>query len=196
MNQKIVYSVDLETSGLRGYPNDLVYEIGISELNLEKQTVTPVYQAIFNYSGQQLTKAQENAWIFQNSSLSLNDVLTSPKHFTIILRELYGILKGKPITAYNLEFELSFLTHPPFNLHNWKGISFLPCIMKSATNYCQLYQNGRLKYPRLDEAVEIIVPSEQKRSLPNVKHRALPDSIVEGVLLLNMVNLGLYQLDF
>ena len=72
--QDEIYVLDTETTGLRGAPDDVVVDIGITKVSLSKGTVKDVYSSVVGYDVEEWNDYRRNAWIFENTDLTLRDV--------------------------------------------------------------------------------------------------------------------------
>ncbi|MHA2032541.1 MAG: 3'-5' exonuclease [Candidatus Kariarchaeaceae archaeon] len=186
-----IYVIDTETSGIEGFPHDLVYEIGICCLQIESGDIEPVYNQILGYDENELTKDQKKAWIFQNSTLMLDDVLNARKA-EIIALEIRELLHKKYIAFFNCDFDYEkFLQHAPFSLKDGENCYLLPCIMKELTPICKLTNPyyGGYKWPKLVEALEVLFTDEELQDFNQTldRHRALSDAYESAKCLYKLV---------
>jgi len=100
----IVYVLDTETTGLRGGPTDLVVDIGVSKVDFDRRKVEPVYSSIVGYTEDEM-RGKENSWIFQNTDLTVDDVLGAPP-FEEVRTAVLDAVRGKKLTTYNTSFDL------------------------------------------------------------------------------------------
>lgn len=203
----MVLIIDTETTGLSGYPKDRVLEIGIAEL--EEGSVRPVYSEIIRYSDiaefdreYVNLDGSEGIWIYRNSNLRMEDTLNASKDVERVAAEVRGIVSGREVTSYNVEFDLGkFLYHEPWNL---RGIVERKIdIMKLATSkvyeLCEsdslddkelqerlLREREESYYPekwvRPIDAYRALCP-EDPMGLEGMRHRAIDDAVMEGWIL-------------
>ena len=173
--------VDVETSGLN--PNyDLIYEIGMVELNLGTGVTKILFDSVVKES--LFGEEYKGSWIFENSSLTFDDVNNAPL-FDGFIPELQEIFNNYSITAFNKSFDLGFLNSRGLRVPNE-----LPCIMLTATNILKIpFSNGRkrFKWPTCQEAWDYFFPNS-----PYVeKHRALDDALHEAMIFFEIFRRGL-----
>ncbi len=192
-NRLRIYVVDLETTGLGGYVRgDLVLEIGIALLDTISGRVKVVYDTPISYPPDKM-KPHRNAWIFRNSSLTIEDVMNG-KPIEIVKEEIRDLLSNKEIAIYNVAYDFEkFLRWPPYNLAEVVA-GILPCIMVSATKVCRIPSRFfGFKWPTLEEA--------RKKLLPGVRipshfkpHRAAADAYLSALVLQELIRLGQYNI--
>lgn len=180
-----IFVIDTETTGLWGYPEDLILEIGIVKLHLDTSNIVVVYDEIIGYKEEDLSDEQKNAWIFDNSSLSLKSVLKG-KRVQDVAKDVQNLLHNKLVAIYNVAYDYDkFLKYEPFNL----DCTILPCIMKQSTKPCKVphpSSNLKYKWPRLGEAQEILLDGH---NLPDFldPHRAISDAYVSAMVLSKLI---------
>lgn len=189
---KEIYVVDTETTGLDGYPKDLILEITITKVNLEKQSIEIVYDSVLGYDTKIWDHWLRDAWIFHNSTLKIEDVQKA-RSSSLIVPEIQEILKGKVVTSFNVEYDFDqFLYHEPFNLKGDVTVPF--CLMLLSTNECKLpgyYQE--YKWPRLEEAYDILVQNKDPELSLNA-HRAKSDTLMASYVLLELFKRKVIQI--
>lgn len=162
--------LDIETTGLT--PEcDMICEIGICLLNLKNGNIIPILDQICQ---EQNKEFDEYSWIFQNSDLTIKQVIESP-YLIDFKTELQDILNLKhPITAYNQQFDFSFLEHRGFQIKNkfWDPMFKLKNIMKIPHFYYGY------KFPSVQEAWNFFFKGNYIE-----KHRALDDAIHEAKII-------------
>lgn len=170
--------VDIETTGFNN-KSDAIVEIGISLVNTETKLITPIFNQIVkdeNFNEQK----HKNAWIFENTTLSINDVI-SAKPLESYRKEIQNLLDKYPMTAYNKSFDIRFLKERKFKLNDLK------CLMSSAIKFSSYTdKNGKIKKPSAEEIYKQFFPLETSYK---EEHRALQDSIDEAKILLHMISL-------
>jgi DNA polymerase III, alpha subunit (gram-positive type) len=186
-----IYVLDTETTGLNGYPNDLVVDIAICRVDPGKGTVQNVYSSVVGYDTSNWTDGMRNSWIFLNTDLTVDAVSEAPDAKKVAA-DVLRILKGKNVTAFNKEFDLNkFLYYEPWNLRN--NIMESDCIMLAAKNVCKLpglYDD--YKWPRLEQAYSMIVPGDPAGIDGTQTHRALSDAVMASYVLIEMHRNGQY----
>lgn len=106
--------VDLETTShdptiddMRNLENSIISEIGIVRLDLETGKTEPVFDSVCRE--EKTCSAQ--SWIFENSSLTYEDVL-SADHFQVFKDELQEIFDQDYATSWWQEYDFNRLEHP------------------------------------------------------------------------------------
>lgn len=175
---------------------DVVVDVGICEVSLSERTVKEVYSSLVGYDVSTWTEEMRDAWIFGNSDLTVDQVAAA-KPFSEVRSEVMGIVKGKWLTTYNVQFDLDkFLYRFPWDL---KG-EFNECrdIMFAASDVCRLEQTheGRsgYRYPKLDYAYENLLDGNDPAGIKGVqRHRALSDAKMASFILLELDARGAYE---
>lgn len=189
-----IYVLDTETTGLKGAPIDLVVDIGIAKVDLEKGSVSKVYDSVVGYDVNEWDDYLSNAWIFTNTDMTLDMVADAPPVVKVI-DDVRRILRGKSVTSYNVQYDMDkFLYKEPWNL---KG-TFNECkdIMLAAKDVCKLpsmYHEGDYRYPKLDYAYKTIVEGDPAGIHGNQDHRAYSDAIVASYVMIQMYRDGQYK---
>jgi len=180
-----IYVLDTETTGLNGYPSDLVVDIAICRVDPKRGTVDNVYSSVVGYKTEDWPEETKNAWIFLNTDLTVDAVSEAPDAKKVAA-DVANILKGRNVTAFNKDFDLNrFLYHPPWNLHN--VIMEADCIMLASKDVCRiegLY--GDYKWPKLEEAYSMIVKGDPADIRGTQTHRALSDAVMASYVLIEM----------
>ncbi len=192
--------IDCETTGLVGHPLDLVLSIGISEVDIINQTVDPFFNRILGYD----TKKHEDiinkkTWIFDNSPLKLEDIqfaYDNGQTADEVAKEFNHLMKDKKIAYYNKAYDHDeFLSHAPFLL---SPEQILPCLMVASTTPCAIPNRyyGGYKWPRLEEAVDLLLDEEIKQELNKSDnfHDAIFDTYAAGHVMLKLIEMGHYNI--
>jgi len=173
--------VDIETTGF--FPKGCIVEVGIASLDTETGEVTEVFDSVCHEDG--MTAKDRDAWIFDNSNLTVEMVRESPL-LTELLPELqFQFDSFDAVTAYNKSFDFTFLRDRGLVIEKeW------PCPMKVATNVCKLpgRRRGRndYKWPKVQEAWDFFFPNE-----PYVEaHRGCDDAMHEAKIVYALCLLG------
>ena len=145
-NSKIAI-VDIETTDFLNN-GGLIVEIGIVELNLETGEVKTLYDELVKEES--FGEYHKNSWIFSNSNLTYDEVL---KANPIDYNKIQDILNKYSATAYNKRFDFDFLKSRGF------VIKELPCPMKALTPILKLPGNYGYKWPKVQEAWDILFPN-------------------------------------
>lgn len=182
-----IYVLDTETTGLEGAPKDLVVDIGITKVSLRSGIVEDVYSSVLGYDVDQWDDYHRNAWIFENTDMTLDMVADAPPAMKVI-EDVRRILRGKTVTAYNIAYDMDkFLYHEPWNLRG----TFTPCndIMIAAMDVCKLpsqYYGRQYRYPKLDYAYSHIVEGDPANIHGQQNHRALSDAQMASYVMIQM----------
>lgn len=189
-----IYVLDTETTGLEGAPKDLVVDVGICKVSLRKGTVEDVYSSVLGYDVDMWDDYHRNAWIFQNTDMTLEMVAEAPSAISVI-DDVRRILRKKAVTSYNVRYDMDkFLYQEPWNLRG----SFTLCsdIMIAATPVCKvpgMYNGQRYRYPKLDVAYAKIVDGDPAGINGKQDHRALSDARMASYVMIEMFRNGDYE---
>ena len=200
-----VYVVDLETTGLIGSPKDLVVEIAIMRVNVEKQKINQVYHSLIHYDTNSWEDELLESWIFRENILSIEQIQEAEKDLPTVIKEVRQILSGKFVAAYNNAFDFDkFLKQNPWNIdkENTKT-RFAPCIMLAASEYLRPFGRRKriynLQYSMknlLNEDTESIMKS--KELLTEIRnfsaHRANYDAFYAACILLELYKRKHYRI--
>lgn len=180
MEIKKIGVVDLETTGLNSKIDSIV-EIAVVSLDLETGEV----ETLYNQLVKETEYINEYGWIFENSDLSPEKVNNAqPLEFL----KLASIFVNYPMTAYNKNFDISFLRKRGFKISN-----ILPCPMKILTPICKIPSrnfHSTYKYPSFKEAWAFTFPDKKYKQ----SHRALDDATHEAQLIFELYKRGIYLL--
>ena len=118
-----IYVLDTETTGLYGAPKDLVVDVGITRVSLRKGTVEDAYSSVLGYDVDEWDNYHRNAWIFQNTDMTLDMVAEAPPAMKVI-EDVRHLLRNKHVTSYNVAYDMDkFLYQEPWSLRG----TFKPC---------------------------------------------------------------------
>jgi len=170
--------VDIETTGF--YNSDAIVEIAVALVDTKTKESYLLFDNVVKDKKFNPLK-HSKSWIFQNTTLKVDDVLVSKPlehHFD----ELQGIFDKYPMTAYNKPFDLRFLRACGFKIKD------IDCLMKRATQYSNYAdKNGRVKKPSVEEIYNQFFVTDGQTYIE--KHRAGADVMDEAKILLHMVDL-------
>ncbi len=174
-----IYVLDLETTGLQGYPKDKVVQIGVVSLDL---VTGEIETEMDEYLGYELTEEEKQSWIFTEGGLdpdSLRDA-RSPEE---IAHDLRLMLRDQRVAIFNVGFDYTkFLAHPPFDLMP-DDLVILPCVMQQARWVTRIKNRwDRYKWPTLHQAVELVLGETQSH-----EHSAVDDAWWTARLLHRMI---------
>lgn len=184
----IIGIIDIETTGFLTQGGKIV-EIGIASLNIETGEILPTFGSVCREPG--LTIKDRDAWIFANSTLTVDDVRNAP-----LLSDLHEEIQQhighfNAVTAYNKAFDFDYLRDRGFTIADeW------PCPMLAATPVCKLpgkrtmstgSQIGNAyKWPSVEECWRHLFPDRPYTEL----HRGLDDAMREAEIIRELHRLG------
>ncbi len=193
-----IFVVDTETTGLDGaHGGDRIVEIAICEVDTELGTIQKVYESIVGHDTKEWDEWKKDAWIFQNSDLTLEKVEKGPPANDVI-KEVRKILDDKNVTSYNTGFDWHlFLELEPWNIPYFR---LMPCIMLSATPVCKIgrstfhnsysgFSSYGYKWPTLEEAYRKLIGRDLKMN----SHRAMADCYKSSVILVKLLEGKFYK---
>lgn len=173
-----IFVLDTETTGLQGISHgDKVVEIGIARVDIDRGKVYPEFGRIVQND---LTKEDEDAWVFSNTDLTPDEVRESPWDFNKVCRALL-YYEENVFTSYNEEFDFDrFLSQAPWSFYP----HLAPCIMEEAT--ARYSPDGR--WFSAQSAYDLLCP-DNPCGLEDGKeiHRALSDAVLEGHILIRLL---------
>lgn len=138
--------IDIETTDFL-YQGGKIVEVGIVELDLSNGNKTILFDKVCR-EPEMVQSTIEKAWIFSNSTLTVDEVLNA-QLLQELKPEIQSIINNYPAgaTAFNNQFDFGFLEH--------RGFVFpkkLACPMKLSTNICQIPGHRGYKWPKVEEA--------------------------------------------
>lgn len=172
---KNILVLDIETDGLNACWNRIV-EIGAVLLNTTNGAITNLFGSTVFDDHARSRCLDLNAWVFQNTTLLADEVLSSPplSHFFPVLDELF---QKYPVVAYNMNFDISFLKDRGFHFP-----SALPCPMLFAAGILRLPgYYGDFKWPKVQECLDFFGIDERE------PHRALEDARLEAQVIYQLI---------
>jgi len=179
--------VDLETTGFLNQKG-LIVEIGLVSLNLNNGEIKKEFESLVQEPGFSEVHARDPyGWIFQNSSLTFQEVETAPTMKSLFdqVQAVFAKLEG--ITAYNAAFDLPFLRSRSFSF------TPLPCPMIAATPLVNLPPVGRNKepkWPTVQETWDFLFGDTGYVE----QHRAVDDALHEAKIVYELYKRGAYTL--
>ena len=193
-----IYVIDTETTGLRGHPYDSVVEIGICRVSPEEGTVDPFFSSLVGYDTEEWPECKKESWIFQNTSITLEQVQRAPPLGSVVSR-VRKLLAGKDVNSYNEAYDFGkFLYSDPWNLDD--TVRLLPCIMVQAHSVESIPRNGGrggwVPYPKLESAYRHLCPDDPAGLEGEQDHRALSDAVLASYVMLRLMDIGRYPLSF
>ena len=179
--------VDLETTGFQN-DNGKIVEIGLVVLDLETGNKTVLLDVTCREAG--MTANDRSAWIFKNSSLTVESVRNAQDLSEIapLVQRLIDLYPDG-ITAYNRNFDINFLQSRGFTFPK-----LLPCPMILCTSICKIPQkNGRggYKFPKAQEAYDYFFPNSGFIE----EHRGASDCLMEASIVHQLYKIGIFKID-
>lgn len=178
-NNEIVV-VDIETTGFLKQ-HGLIVEIGMVKLNLNTGKRTIIYDELVKED--EFDKTHQNAWIFNHSDLTFEDVLEAPPLNHGVLQDLFNTY---PATAYNKRFDFDFLKSRGLQINE------LDCPMKLSTPLCKLPGYYGYKWPTVEEAYDYFF----KDNTYVEQHRACDDALHESEIVWELYKQGIFQIPY
>ena len=164
--------LDIETTGF-SEKWDAIVEIGISLVDTDKKTVKLIFNEVINEKKFSPTWARhKDAWIFENSSLTIEEVIKA-KSLEHHRPKIQKILDKYPVTAFNSKFDFKFMDSRDFMCMKIK------CLMLSSKPHV----GNKKKFPSVIETYKQFFPKETKW---DEKHRGGSDALDEGKILLHL----------
>jgi DNA polymerase III epsilon subunit-like protein len=183
MNKLLV--IDIETTGFLPKGGKIV-EVGIVELDIETGCIKALLDVVCREGG----FIDPKAWIFNNSSLTVEDVGKAPRFSGKwgVEKVIQGIIDQYPLgaTAFNRDFDVKFLQSREILFGKLQ-----PCPMLVATDICKLPGHRGYKWPKVEEAWEFFFPY-----VPYVEeHRGADDAMHEAQIVYEMIKTGVYEVE-
>lgn len=169
--------VDIETTGLSKI-NDAIVEIGMVVVDTKTKKIKKVFDKVVKHDKFD-PKKHKNCWIFQNSSLKMEDIMNA-KNLEDYREEIQNYLDKYKMTAYNKAFDMKFLKEAGFTMTD------VDCLMHSSRKYSQkIDKRGAIKTPSVEETYNLFFVKEGDEYIED--HRAGQDALDEGRILLQLV---------
>jgi len=136
--------IDIETTGLN-FEKDLILEIGIVELDLDNGNIIELFNSLIKEP--EFNQNHYSSWIFQEDYIKKEEYFSAPP-IQDVFDEIQKILDNYYVTAFNKEFDLTFLRKKGFQI----SLEF-PCIMKVSARVMKIpsIRNG-YKWPKMQQA--------------------------------------------
>ena len=201
-----IYVIDVETTGLDGWPKDYVVEIAIMRADVLKQKIEQVYHSVIHYDISTWNESVLDSWIFMEGIVSVEEIKEAEKDLATVASEVRKLLSNKFVSAYNNAFDFDkFLKFDPWDINLEKNKSKIaPCIMLTASEYVKIPSKyTKRKILRLSEAKEHLL-SEDTECIKNNKnlekelikygeHRANYDAFYAACILLELYRIKKYR---
>lgn len=179
-----IFVIDLETTGLRGYPQDKVVEIGIASLNVDTGKITERLSRIVH---QPLAEADRNSWIFQNTDLKYEDVYSEDDETGELASYLRKNYEDYLFTSYNVDFDFCrFLWSNEWNFNPWLATDIMEECAKTVPDRNHA---GAGKYPSAQASYNFLCP-DNPMGLEKERHRAVSDAVFECHILWNLMRVS------
>ncbi len=182
----VLYVVDLETTGIYGYPRDKILEIALARISddLKKELV---YDTLISYPDRYKDKINR-CWWARQCGIGFDDLKDSPS-MEEVWKDLRRILKGKNLTSWNVGFDLtSFLGKMESHLGSL-GYRKQPCLMWQSAEYMRGIF-GKKKPPKLEQAANFYQVEVGKSDY----HRARYDTLIAADIAIQMMKRGHYTI--
>jgi len=188
-----IIMIDTETTGLCGYPTDVVVEIALSRVNLEEGTVMPLFSSVVGHDTDDWPQSMKHAWIFENTALTLRDVRDAPPQSDVV-NVVRGFVAGQMVTSYNVAFDFDkFLNKAPWRLNDICRIVTDPMLVAKDVMKIESTMHSDYKFPRLQTVYDKLCPDDPAGIHGKQDHRALSDTLVAGHVMIRMFNAGFYK---
>ena len=186
-----IYVIDTETTGLNGFPYDHVVDVAVCRALPAEGRAEPVLDSVVGHDVRSWPKEAREAWIFENTDLTLEQV-ASAAPATMVAAELRSLLRGRMVTSYNVQFDFNrFLDHRPWSLRG--EVNMTPCIMLRSMEVCRIPGSyDRYKWPKLQEAYDMIVEGDPAAIGEEQRHRAMEDALMASHVLIELIRRRLY----
>lgn len=167
--------LDIETTGFNSR-FDAILEIGMALVDTDTKEIKQLFNEVVLDKRFNANK-HKNSWIFQNSTLTVEDVINA-RPLYLVRPEIQQILNKYPVTAFNASFDFRFLEYVNLKINKVK------CLMKTSRPY---YYNmtGKNKNPSVQEMYDVLFPGE----IYEEQHRGYDDATHEAKILLKLVEL-------
>jgi len=163
--------IDIETTGLN-FEKDLILEIGIVELDLDNGNIIELFNSLIKEP--EFNQNHYSSWIFQEDYIKKEEYFSAPP-IQDVFDEIQKILDNYYVTAFNKEFDLTFLRKKGFQI----SLEF-PCIMKVSARVMKIpsIRNG-YKWPKMQQDYNFFFPEAKYTEC----HRALDDAYHEAQII-------------
>jgi DNA polymerase III subunit epsilon len=177
--------IDIETSDFFDKGGSIL-EVGIVIVDTEKKTLNKAFNSLCKEPS--FGEKDRDAWVFSNSNLTYDMIDQCKQSFDDIRDEIQAIINVCDyVTAYNKAFDFEFLRDRGVEIANECA-----CLMLEAAQICKIPKpyhwrkntpDDPYKWPSVNECWKKVFP----HIAYDEKHRALDDSIHEGLLCYQMI---------
>lgn len=168
--------LDIETTGFTPKTGSIV-EIAIVLVDSVTKKIDTIFNEVIREDSFN-PHTDGNSWIFNNSTLTLEEVLAA-KSLEFHRERIQEILTNYKSTSFNVPFDFSFLSDRGFTFTN------VDCLMnKSFQLGLVLYPSGKPKIPSVEEVMWSMFPEKHDYI---EEHRALDDAQDEAQILIKLM---------
>ena len=172
LNENKVLVIDVEASAANPQWAELL-EIGIVELCLKTGKITTLVDEIIKPK----EKISKNCWIFQNSTLSYENIMKSGKDIKSISKKVQQYFETYRCTAYNQQYDFTILRKLGFKIpHTTNDLMYFATDILQIPGYYDAY-----KWPKVQECIDFL-------DLDIIEpHRACDDAKIEAQLVYEFI---------
>lgn len=185
MENKILI-IDIETTDFLQYGGKII-EVGIVELDLATGNKKIIFDEVCQ-EPEMIKSEIEKAWIFNNSTLTPDEVLAA-KQLEELKPSIQNIINSYPngATAFNNVFDFGFLENRGFHFPKK-----LDCPMKLSTNICKIPSvRGGYKWPKVEEAHKFFFGDVGYIEL----HRGADDAFHEADIVYELYKMDVFKIN-
>lgn len=179
-----LYVIDLETTGIYGYPRDKILELALVRINdnLSKELILDTLVS----HPERYRELIDNCWWSGYSGVKFDDLLNSPSTEEI-WDKLKFILRGERLTSWNVAFDLSkFIAKMEYE-YGKIGYVKEKCPMWASGRQMK-FVFGRVKPLKLEDAANFYqIPRSEEDY-----HRARFDTLLAADVIIEMIKKGHY----
>ena len=179
-----LYVIDLETTGIYGYPRDKILELALVRINddLSKELIL---DTLVSHPERYRTFI-DNCWWSGLSDVKFDDLSNSPSMEEIWIN-LKSILRGERLTSWNVAFDLSKFIAKMEKRYGKIGYMKERCPMWASGRHMKSIF-GRVKPPKLEEAANFYQIHRSEEDY----HRARFDTLLAADVIIEMIKRGHY----
>jgi hypothetical protein len=187
-----IYVIDLETTGRKGFPDNVVVEVAIFRVN-KNLSVEKILSSLISHD-EDKKELINKSWWSEQSGVKYEETLTG-KDCEIAWKEISAIISGKKVMSWNTKFDFNDYILPIFEFYNLPiNFTILPCPMKMSADHVKAQWNSYFKswkWPKLEEAS--VYYKIQLDGIPVNFHRAEYDTHLSSLIIGEMIKLGHYK---
>jgi hypothetical protein len=182
MSLKELLILDLETTGLDGFPSDRIVQFGyllcqVYENDSNKYELIPSESGEINIFEPEYRDVYKKSYIFVNDYLDYQIWKKGALNFDRSVVQIQKIITNKILCCYNVNFDLAkFLYREPFNVRE-RAVGRLTDPMIAMTFEARIPRShgGGFKWPKLSESFDFVTNNP---SFVVQKHNALADCLM------------------